>query len=424
MKILAFADLHISEKTSLGGANRRGENDPRRRKRSLVEAERDLEWIADLAVAEDVDAAVFAGDLYDRPTPTPSEESVAYRGLSAISDALRDPCPETGEIRQGEVVLLLGNHTQSHTSDAHALEPIKAADLPGVQVVDTPRRVRLGGRVDLFCLPYPPIGSVTGAGREEWSKELRSGELSASLDKILRHFANEAAETSRPTLLTSHVTYAGGEYTPGRTAPSTDVRVPTDRLPDFDATIAGHLHLRQDVGGIPSAKYIGPPNRWSFQDEGNPAGVAVLELDANGFTFDVGPDGRESTYTSGGDLEVEFEWNWYANPDAREFETIEVGSPETKSVADKIVRVTGEVVDVREMSAVERYVDGLRPFVDSIRNDVAIESDQTRLDDVDRDTGLRALFDRWRETRGEVDDDRADEVFDEIETLANEVRSV
>ncbi|MFB6373794.1 MAG: exonuclease SbcCD subunit D [Bradymonadaceae bacterium] len=427
MKYLVFADPHISEKVGLAGANTRIQGDDDRRKRTLVDAKRDFEWMANIAREHDVDHILCAGDLYDRPTPTPNEECVAIAGLRKLSDAVRSTCPETGDIRQGTVVVTLGNHTQSHGDDSHALEPIRSAQIPGVEVVDTPRTMCFGGDT-IHCLPYPPLGYISGASTDiegvDWTRERKNSKVSENLSKILDAWIERARSSDAPHLLLSHVTFAGSKYSEGRAVPATDVAAPTSGLEHFTGVLAGHLHLAQRIGGLDYAQYIGPPNRWSFQDEDHFAGCMVVETKGGSYPVSVAGKTAEYSCESNGPPEVEIER--IENPHAREFVTYWPGDIEdipSEIAGDCIGRVKGQVQDLDRMREIEDAIESARSEFLAFRNDVTLQRDRSELTDIERGTGLRDIFDRFCEDRPEdIPEDKREAVFREVEEITERVR--
>lgn len=391
MDFLVFADLHISEQLGLAGGNRTVETDDGPRRRSLAEARECLGWIAQQTEALDPDAVLFAGDLYDRANPTPNEESVALEGVQRLADL-------------APTYVLLGNHTQSLGDAESALASLRAVRHPDVHVIEAPRVVDLGGAY-LYCVPYPALGRIVDPAGEGWSKELRNGKVSAALDKIVGQFASDASDADKPGILFAHVTFAGAEYTENRAVPMSDVRVPTDALPAFDAVAAGHLHRRQQIGLLPDAWYVGPPDRWTYHDENQPAGIAHLDL------------GRESP-----------KFRFRAYPDARIFETVEPADLE--DLADnppadadrRFVRVRGEVDDLEAIDRLERIRDDLRGTFGAIRLDVEVPDDDREVTEVDPGGGLRAIFETYCDDRPDaIPEERRDDVFDVAERVVDEM---
>lgn len=395
MQYLVFSDIHLSEKLGLSGGNGKVQTADGPRRRSLVEQEACLDWIATCTAQASPDAVLFAGDLYDRSNPTPNEESVALQGIQAIAD-------------HAPTYMLLGNHTQSLGDDESALASLRAVRHPDVHVVESPQIIDLGG-ANLYCLPYPPLGRVVDQGGEGWSKEVRNGKVSDGLASITAHFADHCHRSERPGLLFSHVTFAGSEYGPGRAVPMTDVRVPTDRLPDFDAVVAGHLHMRQKIGGLGHAWYVGPPDRWSFNDEGNPAGIARLLVEQSGV-----------------------KWQFRPYSEARTFETV---TPDTMvdwhdhdrlpdETGGRFVRVRGQVDDLEAVDRLESIRDELGPMFGALTLDVEVPSDDREVSQVDPDGGLREIFDTFCNDRPDaIPEGRRESVFEAVQESVEAVGS-
>jgi exonuclease SbcD len=345
----------------------------------------------------DPDAVLFAGDLYDRANPTPNEEAVALDGLQRLAD-------------DAPTYVLLGNHTQTLGDDQSALASLRAVRHGNITVVEAPRYVRIGD-VGLYCLPYPALGRITSPDGDGMSKEMRKGETTRKLGEIVEHFANLAHDREDETsVLFSHVTFAGAKYNDRRAVPMSDVRVPTDRLPDFDATVAGHLHKRQRIGGLHNHWYIGVPDRWSFNDEDNRAGIARLLTD---------PDDQN------------VQWQFRPYPHAREFMTITPSElrdlAEGKTLdapAEKcFVRVRGEVDDHETVGELERLRDEIASEYGTLQLDVEVPDDDREVSEVDPDAGIRELYDAFLDDRPDaVPDDLEDDVFDQIERTLSELQ--
>jgi len=392
MNLFCIADIHISEKLGLSGGNPKIDTPDGPRRRSLVEQDRCLAWLAEQAAAEEPDAILFAGDLYDRHNPTPNEESVALAGMRRLADI-------------APTYVLLGNHTQSKGDDESALASLRAMQHPEIEIIETPRTISLG-EATLYCLPYPPLGRVVAPEGESWGPEVKNGKVSQGLADIVAHWSNEAQESDEPSILFSHVTWAGGEYNPGRPAPMEDVRVPTDRLPVFDGVVAGHLHMRQRIGGLDHARYVGPPDRWSFNDEGNPAGYGVFST-GSGWRFEPYEAAREFTTTTPDEF-----LEWAAHN----------GSAPDWACGQTWWRVRGEVADMEAIDAVEQARDEFAGRFGAITLDVSVPEDDRELSEVDPDAGLEGLFGQFMEDRPDaVHDELRDSVFEAVEQVAGEV---
>ncbi|HEX9335929.1 MAG TPA: exonuclease subunit SbcD, partial [Pseudonocardiaceae bacterium] len=120
MKILHTADWHVGKVLK---------NQPRFDEHRAVLA--DLVRIAD---AEDVDAVIVAGDLFETATPNPQAQSLVMRTLLKLRGAGR------------HVVVLAGNHDNQRLVD-EVYRPV-LGEL-GLHVVGLPKRPDHGGAISL-----------------------------------------------------------------------------------------------------------------------------------------------------------------------------------------------------------------------------------------------------------------------------------
>lgn len=394
-ELLYFTDPHVSESHGLGGANFVDDSNPdfdRPITRSLLQAHYAFRALEDLARRRDPDVIVCGGDLYDRPNPSPNEESVAVRGIMRLAE-------------YAPVHIVLGNHTQSHSGDSTALASIEAAGNPRVTVHSKPGTFTTGLDDLFFVLPYPPISGTPN--KDDWSPEMSNGRISDGLNQILEAFAAEAREFDDvATCLLPHVTFRGADYESGRTVPTTDVAVSTQHLGHFDTTVAGHIHLRQKIGGLgPRHQYVGPPYRWSFNDEGNPVGAVSVELSSSGVS-----------------------WDWHHfDEQSLKFETVGPGGLDEydpdQDPRPTILRIKGEVEDLDRLHEVESQIGELQKWAHlSIRNDVTLERSEAALDDsIDASHTLRDIYDAFCESRpGEIPEDRRDDTFELVDEIATE----
>lgn len=378
MKILAIADTHISEHHGRAGHNPRREADGLRQ--SLADGRDALEWCAKVADEHGADMVIHAGDVFDRSKPTPGEVAIARRGLRRV-------------IGSRPHVVVTGNHDIGYGAGIHAMTPLQHDEGAetrydkGYTVHAAPDVVRLHleterGRsesVEVFTLPYPNTKTTgTGGARLE-----RNAQLSTGLDAILADLAWRASQSNADaTVLVSHVTFGGSEYDSGQPVAMHDVKVSTALLGAFDFVVAGHLHKRQKIGGMPHAWYIGPPTRWSFNDEGNPAGAAIIDTVSGEFSF-------------------------AENDTAPKFQTIT--AEEVLRVAPHfhqhtwrtLARITGTVGSESEYDTVEDWIRRVSEAgtVEHIRNDVRLDEDhRAEVEGLDvRDD--HALFDHYVESR-------------------------
>ena len=150
LTIVATGDLHVCDRMALAGL--RPADPETGEPLVLADARRTLAWIGEVVRKVDARAVVIAGDIYDRPRPTPAAEAVVAEALAGwIGHDER------------EVFALLGNHDRTHGTEAHALEPLKSLRPRRLQVLDRPQIASLDTLDEdletftarIYALPYP-----------------------------------------------------------------------------------------------------------------------------------------------------------------------------------------------------------------------------------------------------------------------------
>ena len=123
-KISFLADVHAGNHRRFAGVYKHGINE---RCRLIVDTLRSA-----CATAASSDALVIAGDLFDTVRPSPQI-------ITEVADALK--------LGPAKTYILVGNHDQQseHPGD-HALGPLGL--LPGVEVVDRPKVIKLGWDIE------------------------------------------------------------------------------------------------------------------------------------------------------------------------------------------------------------------------------------------------------------------------------------
>jgi DNA repair exonuclease SbcCD nuclease subunit len=315
-----------------------------------------------------VDFIVHAGDLYERPRPSPAAERVAAEGLDAWCGV-------------APVVVLLGNHDRPHGEDAHALAPLanrrpgrlRVADGPHPLVAYTNQRPimdcfealtpetrhaweGLPDGLAIFPIPYPSRSYL--AEVVEGGAEAVNAAISEALQRVLTRHAIVSAELRKAgtrTLLLGHGTLRGASYRPHQTVPLADIQIGADGFDQFDAVAWGHLHQRQGVTGWSDEVhgYVGSPDRHDFGEEGEPKGVTIFDLDeVVTHRFVPYPGARE-----------------FLTLDLAEFEQTQDIAP---APAGPIVRVTGEA-DAATYQRVSERVRQMKGRGVLIRNDLDVQ---------------------------------------------------
>jgi len=292
LRILAVADTHVDDRMSLAGLSpvdsESGEP------LVLAQARRMMRWVGEVARATEADLIVHAGDLYERPRPSPAAERVA-------AEAIDDWCTVA------PVVLLLGNHDRPHGEEAHALAPLRNRRPGRLYVADTPAPVLCDvwasaagvshfsaldlnaagepGSIVIFPVPYPSRSYL--AEQVEGGADAVNAAVSQALQQVLtRHrvVAGQVRQQGAAALLLGHGTLRGASYRPHQTVPISDLQIGSDGFDAFDLVAWGHLHQRQGVSGWPETMhgYVGSPDAHDFGEEGEPKGVTLFDLPGDG----------------------------------------------------------------------------------------------------------------------------------------------
>jgi exonuclease SbcD len=252
VKLLCFGDVHLGAGADYGAAS--GE---RLRDQHVV-----LETIVAEAIERNVDAILFAGDAFERRSPTPSELMVWARFTTVMRE---EGIP---------LFSIAGNHDVSH------------AELPtGMEVVGStarhPEVHELGDGVGLAVLPWTPPGRLVAAagGGDRDSIHERAAEL------LLRSAAGlkDASHARDRCILLAHWSVSGASLPNG--LPTDDLREPVLELGElealgFEAIVLGHIHKPQMLGESGRRIfYTGSPLPLNFGEADSQHGYWLLDTE-------------------------------------------------------------------------------------------------------------------------------------------------
>jgi exonuclease SbcD len=262
VKFLHTADWHIGK--VLRGADRRAEQ-------AAV-----LKEIATIAVRNNVDAVLVAGDIYDGISPSADSQRMVVQTLLALAG------------RGIEVVLIAGNHDHGPTLEAY--KPLMEA--AGIYVYGAARPADDGGihtftarstgeKVNVAVLPFlsqryavraAEIVANTPAGNVgEYEQLLRD-----VISNLTGGFTDDAVNIMMAHLTcTGAIAGAGGE----RAAQTIfEYHVPASVFPaDAHYVALGHLHRRQKIEAACPVHYSGAPFAVDFGEQDNTQVVILAE---------------------------------------------------------------------------------------------------------------------------------------------------
>ncbi|MRW84226.1 exonuclease subunit SbcD [Pseudoduganella sp. FT26W] len=257
MRLLHTSDWHLGQ--SLHNFERHYEH------------QRFLDWLLDAIVAEQADALLIAGDVYDNANPSSATQKQLYRFLRQA----KERAPHLN------LIIIAGNHDSPGRLDA----PGPLLEAHGTRVIGAVQR-NAEGEIDIESLVLPLTGR-SGAV-EAWCLvvpflrpgDVPRGELQEGADPYLAGIAllyRQAFELAQSKRQDGQAIIAMGHchMVDGQMSNDSERRIViggTEMLPAgiFDPAIAyaalGHLHLAQNVGKQEHIRYAGSPLPLSFAE--------------------------------------------------------------------------------------------------------------------------------------------------------------
>lgn len=262
MKLLHTADWHVGK--TLKGRSR------------LDEQRAVLGEIIDIALREEVDAVLIAGDLYDSAAPSADAQRLVNAALLKLA---------TSGI---EVVVIAGNHDHPRTFEA--LRDLMA--VAGIQYTGQVRAAVEGGvhrftarstgeEAVVALIPFVSRRRIIG------TEELVTGtpsENAGHYEQSVRDIIAALADSFGPNtvnLVMAHLTCTGGLMGGGeREAQSIfEYHVSASSFPINAHYVAlGHLHRRQRIPATAPVHYSGAPLAVDFGEEENSPVVCLVEV--------------------------------------------------------------------------------------------------------------------------------------------------
>ena len=261
MRLLHTSDWHVGK--TLKGHSR------------LEEQEMVLREIVGIARAQEVDAVLVAGDLYDTAAPSAAAQQLVIRTLMGLAS--------TG----AEVIAISGNHDHAPTLDAY--RPLAGA--AGITLVGSVRTADRGGVVEFRARSTGEAATVAVLPFLSQRYAVRAAELVANTpaentgayDQQLRDILGSLTGGFRDdavNLVMAHLTVLNGKMGGGeRTAQSIfEYAVPASIFPlEAHYVALGHLHRRQRMEAPCPVHYSGSPLAIDFGEQDNTAVVCLVE---------------------------------------------------------------------------------------------------------------------------------------------------
>lgn len=251
MKLVHLSDLHLGKRVN---------------EFSLIEDQRHiLNEILKIIDAEQPDAVLIAGDIYDKSVP--SAEAVALFDSFLISLAARSlkVCAVSGNHDSPERVSFGGrlmSRSGVHIAPVYSgvTEPVRFADEYGA--------------VNVYMLPFVKPANVRRFFPER-EIESYTAALSVAIDAM-------NVDTTARSVLVTHQFVTGAERCESEelSVGGTD-NVDASVFAPFDYVALGHIHGPQKVGRD-TLRYCGTPLKYSFSEARHVKSVTVVELHEKG----------------------------------------------------------------------------------------------------------------------------------------------
>jgi exonuclease SbcD len=261
VKFLHTADWHVGK--TLKGRDR------------LDEQRAVLAEIADLAEANQVDAVLVAGDVYDLSAPSAPAQQLVVQALLRMRRA------------GAEVIVIAGNHDHGPTFEAY--RPLMG--VAGITLAGTVRSAERGGVIrftarsdgaDTQVAVLPFLSQRYAVRAAEIVANTPSENVRAYDEQVRQVIASLTSGFGSDTvnLVMSHITCVGGTFGGGeRSAQSIfEYSVPASIFPVSAHYVAlGHLHRRQALPAPAPVHYSGAPFAVDFGEQGNTSVVCLVE---------------------------------------------------------------------------------------------------------------------------------------------------
>lgn len=282
MKLLHTSDWHLGQ--TLHQHEREAEH------------ARFLAWLLDTLQAEQIDALLVAGDVFDNTNPSAASQAMLYRFLAQA----RQRVPHLN------IVITAGNHDSPGRLQApspllaefgaHVVGTVGSAGGAGNSGDASPDLARLvvplrnrAGDVAAWCMavPFlrpadvPRVEVADSSGTDSKADDAYAAGTHALYARVYAHAAS-LRQPGQAVLAMGHCHLTGGQVSEDSERRIVVGGAEALSASLFDTGIAyvalGHLHLAQTVGGDATRRYCGSPLPMSFSEIHYPHQVVVVEL--------------------------------------------------------------------------------------------------------------------------------------------------
>ncbi len=268
MKLLHFSDLHI-------GVENYGRTDPETGMSTrLLDFLAAFDEMVDYAIANRVDAVLFAGDAYKSRDPSQTHQREFARRIARLA-AVGIP-----------IFLVTGNHDlPAIAGRASALDIFPTLAIERVFVSDRISTTILptrDGPLQVVALPW--VRRSQYLTRDD-TRDLTLDQITQRLQERLTTALTwelQRLDPAMPAVLVGHVTVSGATVGTERSmmlGRDHVLLLSTLASPALDYVALGHVHKHQVLGYNPTVAYSGSLQRVDFSEEAEEKGFCVIDLD-------------------------------------------------------------------------------------------------------------------------------------------------
>jgi exonuclease SbcD len=267
MRVLHTADWHLGQHFLTG-------------QERLTEQRAFLDWLLATVQAQEVEALVLAGDVFDTTSPSHAAQELYYDFLVRMQGTC---CCD--------IVVVGGNHDSPTLLNAsrRLLRALRIHVVGGAPADPAEQIISLAGSgPGLVVCAVPFLRdrdlrlSIAGETPDERQFRIRESIAGHYLSLSEHDLVRRLREQDVPVLATGHLYAAGGE---AREGAERDVHigglgvVGAEHFPvAFDYVALGHLHRPQVVGGREHIRYSGSPVPLSFTEADDKQQVLLLDF--------------------------------------------------------------------------------------------------------------------------------------------------
>lgn len=274
IRFIHTADIHF-------GMENYGKIDPKTGIHTrLLDFEKALNECIDVAIKEDVDFFLFAGDAYKTHNPSQTQQKLLFKCFLRLYKA------------NIPIVIVIGNHDHPLSfGKAHALDMLGEIPLEGFHVFSKPGSIVLNtknGPITIVGVPWPTRNTIAIADKHlDKSNSQLTEYISKAVAHIITDFAKKIDQTI-PAVLASHITVNTGIFSGSekRAIYGNDPMLMPSQLAikPFDYVALGHLHRHQNLNesGYPAVVYSGSIERIDFGERKEEKGFCLVSIPEKG----------------------------------------------------------------------------------------------------------------------------------------------